>query len=158
MVTLIERPELRTDFKHPDLRAHVRENRGPFLSAALTILRGWVVSGKPQHGLPASGSFEGWSSVVREAIVFAGLPDPGARRDAWQTASDRDAAAMAAMLDHDSKFTGRLRRWRTGRSTGTLRACVPSCLGPMAKIVAATPLIAEAGEGQRPASIPTDFS
>ena len=94
-----ERPELRAGFKYRDLRAHVRANRGRLLSAALTILRGWTVAGKPTHGLKAWGSYEPWSDVVREAVVFADLPDPGETRLALQTAADRDAGAMAVVLD-----------------------------------------------------------
>jgi hypothetical protein len=93
-----ERPELRTDVTHPNLRAHVRRHRGPLLSAALTVLRGWHAAGRPAHGLAPWGSFEGWSAVVREAVVFAGLPDPGETRLALQTSADRDAAAMEAVL------------------------------------------------------------
>ena len=93
-----ERPELRTGFRHPDLRAHVRASRGPLLGAALTLLRGYFAAGRPRHGLPAWGSFEGWSGVVREAVVFAGLPDPGDAREALLTAADRDAAAVAAVI------------------------------------------------------------
>jgi hypothetical protein len=98
METQDERPELRTGFKYPDLRAHVRASRGRLLSAALTILRGWFVAGRPRHGLTPWGSFEGWSGVVREAVVFAGLPDPGETRLALQKAADRDAVAMTALL------------------------------------------------------------
>ncbi len=93
-----ERPETKADFKHPDLREHALRNRGALLSAALTILRGWVAAGKPTHGLKPSGSFEGWSAVVREAVVFAGLPDPGETREALQSTADRDACAMADVL------------------------------------------------------------
>lgn len=96
--TLQERPELRTDVTYPDLRAHVRANRGQLLSAALTVLRGWHVAGCPRHGLVPWGSFEGWSAVVREAVVFAGLPDPGETRLALQTSADRDALAMETVL------------------------------------------------------------
>ena len=94
-----ERPELRDDVKYTDLRAHVREHRGPLLSAALTILRGWFAAGRPCHSLAPWGSFEGWSGVVREAVVFAGLPDPGETRLALQTTADRDALTMSAMID-----------------------------------------------------------
>lgn len=94
-----ERPELRADVRHADLRRHVRENRGPLLSAALTILRAWCTAGKPRHNLTPWGSFEGWSNVVREAVVFAGMPDPGMTRLALQTACDRDALTMTAMID-----------------------------------------------------------
>src|SRR5262249_27707687 len=97
--TQVERPELQSGFKHPDLRKHVRANRGPLLSAALTILRGWYVAGCPQQGLKPWGSFEGWSGVVREAVVFAGLPDPGETRLALQTMADRDAQAVSLLID-----------------------------------------------------------
>lgn len=96
--TLHERPELRTDVTYRDLRAHVRANRGRLLSAALTILRSWYAAGRPRHDLPPWGSFEGWSGVVREAVVFAGLTDPGETQQALQTTADRDALAMEAVL------------------------------------------------------------
>jgi hypothetical protein len=103
--TASERPELRDDVKYPDLRRHVLEHRAVLLSAALTILRGWYAAGQPRHkgkngkGLTPWGSFEGWSGVVREAVAFAGLPDPGETRLALQTSADRDALSMSAMLD-----------------------------------------------------------
>ncbi len=93
-----ERPETKGNFRHPDLRDHVRRHRGELLSAALTVLRGWIVAGKPRHGLTPWGSFEGWSGVVREAVVFAGLPDPGDTRVSLQATADRDAAAMTDVL------------------------------------------------------------
>jgi hypothetical protein len=98
METPEERPELRSGFRHKDLRQYVRENRGRLLSAALTVLRGWVAAGRPGHTLPAWGSYEQWSAVVREAVVFAGLPDPGETRLKLQNAADRDAEAMNALL------------------------------------------------------------
>jgi hypothetical protein len=93
-----ERPELRTGFRYPNLRQHIRRRRATFLSAALTVLRAWFIAGRPKHGLQPWGSFEGWSEVVREALVFAELPDPGETRIALQTAADRDAAAMGDIL------------------------------------------------------------
>jgi hypothetical protein len=93
-----ERPELRTGFRYPNLRHHLKRHRSTYLSAALTILRAWLLAGRPKHGLQPWGSFEGWSDVVREALVFAGLPDPGETRMAFQTAVDRDAAAMTDIV------------------------------------------------------------
>jgi hypothetical protein len=98
METAEERPEMKTGFRHPDLRAHVRAHRGPILSAALTILRGWAVAGRPTQGLTPWGSYEGWSAVVREALVFAGMPDPGETRLALQSAADTEANAMMLLL------------------------------------------------------------
>jgi hypothetical protein len=99
METAEERPELKDGFKYKDLRGHVRRHRGALLSAALTILRGWLLAGRPTNGLRPWGSYEGWSSVVREAVVYAGLPDPGETRVQLQTTADRDAAAMNDILD-----------------------------------------------------------
>jgi hypothetical protein len=100
-----ERPELQSGFKYPNLRRQVREMRGVLLSAALTLLRGWYVAGKPQYGLKPWGSFEGWSGIVREAVVFAGLSDPGETRLALQTSADRDAIAMTAVIDALERMT-----------------------------------------------------
>jgi|GEM_PF-5273166 len=93
-----ERPEMKEGFRYSDLRTHVLRNRGRLLAAALMILRGWIVAGRPRHGLRPWGSFEQWSQTVREAIVFAGLPDPGDTRLQLQTMADRDANAMADII------------------------------------------------------------
>lgn len=93
-----ERPELRSGFRHINLRKHILTHRGELLSAALTIARGWVVAGRPAHNLTAWGSFEGWSAMVREAVVFAGFPDPGETREQLQSLADRDAASMATII------------------------------------------------------------
>ncbi len=98
METEDERPELKGGWRYDPLREHVRVNRGRLLSAALTVLRGWVAAGRPRHGLSPWGSFEGWSGVVREAVVFAGLPDPGETRAVLQASADLDALAMSAVL------------------------------------------------------------
>jgi hypothetical protein len=93
-----EHPEKRQDFQHPDLRAWVGENRGQLLAAALTILRGYCVAGRPDLGLPAWGSFEGWSALVRNAVVWVGLADPGETRLLLQKQSDVAAESMGVLL------------------------------------------------------------
>jgi hypothetical protein len=93
-----ERPEERQGFRHPDLLAWVGENRGRLLAAALTILRAYCVAGRPDQGLPAWGSYEGWSGLVRSAVVWVGLPDPGETRLRLQTQADVTAVGMALLL------------------------------------------------------------
>lgn len=93
-----ERPEEKGGFRHPKLRRHVLRHRGALLSAALTVLAAWHRAGRPHRDLPAWGSFEGWSEVVRAAVVFAGLPDPGQTRLALQTQADRDATSLAVLI------------------------------------------------------------
>jgi hypothetical protein len=78
--TTLEKPELRTDFVHPDLLTWIRANRRKLLKDALTILRAFIVAGRPDQKLPGFGSFDGWSTLVRKAVVWAGMTDPGEAR------------------------------------------------------------------------------
>jgi hypothetical protein len=96
----LERPEERSDFRHPDLLAWVGQNRDQLLAAALTILRAYFVAGKPDQKLKPWGSFEGWSAVVRAAIQWVGMPDPGETRMLLQQQADVGAAGMAALVGY----------------------------------------------------------
>ena len=93
-----EHPELKSDFRHRQLLPYVLECRGKLLAAALTILRGWHSAGRPTHDLSRWGSYESWSGIVRETIVFAGLADPGLTREELRSNSDRDSASMGVVL------------------------------------------------------------
>jgi hypothetical protein len=93
-----ENPEQRDDFRHPNLLRWVKGHRARLLAAALTVLRGYCVAGRPDQGLPTWGSYEGWSGLVRAAVVWVGLPDPGATRLLLQEHADVAASAMAVLL------------------------------------------------------------
>jgi hypothetical protein len=93
-----ERPEERCGFRHPDLLAWVGEGRGRLLVAALTVLRAYCAASRPDLGLPAWGSFEGWSRLVRSAVVWVGLTDPGETRLLLQESADVAAECMAVLL------------------------------------------------------------
>jgi hypothetical protein len=94
-----ERPEDRTGFKFPDVRQHVYRHRAELLASALTILSAYSQAGRPPQGLTPWGSFEGWSAVVREAVVWAGLPDPGETRQELVETADREAGALRELLE-----------------------------------------------------------
>lgn len=96
--TDLENPEERPDVKEQHLLDHVRAERGKYLSAALTILRGWFAAGKPARALPTWGSFEAWSGVVRQACVWAGLEDPYATRALLLSQADPVASAFKALV------------------------------------------------------------
>ena len=68
-----ERPELR-EFKG-DPVAEVLADRGRYVAAALTIVRAYIVAGRPRVATALS-SFEGWSKNVRSAIIWLGYADP----------------------------------------------------------------------------------
>lgn len=93
-----ERPESRTGFTHPDLRGHILENRARYLLAALTILRGYYVAGCPDMKLKPMGSFEAWSRVVRNALVWAGQADPLDTQEALRETSDPEQEGLEALF------------------------------------------------------------
>jgi hypothetical protein len=95
---LDERPEERTGFRHPELIAWVRANRGRLLAAAFTVLRAYCNAGMPRQHLTPFGSFEGWSRLVREAVVWAGQPDPCRTRTKLAELADTTADALGQLV------------------------------------------------------------
>jgi|GEM_PF-400320 len=71
-----ERPELRSSFRHRDLRRYVRENRAQLLVAALTLVTYWVRQGCPRPSTETDpfGSFESWWDSVGGILETAGRP------------------------------------------------------------------------------------
>jgi hypothetical protein len=95
----LEHPEERSGFAHPDLLSYVKRERSRLVRAALTVLRAFCVAGGPKS--PDSipwGSFQPWSDLVREAIVFCGQPDPGLTRGELSDLAEEEASAMPILL------------------------------------------------------------
>jgi hypothetical protein len=86
----VERPELRQfDFEPLAL---AKEQRVSLLTAALTILRAWLCLDEKPGDMPAAlGSFEDWSSLVRNALIWLDEADPVEVGESRET----DPAAMA---------------------------------------------------------------
>ena len=97
--TDLERPEERTGFTHPDLLGWLQKSRGEVVKAILTILRGYFAAGAPDQKLPPWGSFEGWSGVVRNAVVWAGLCDPGETRTELREQGDQATQVLRLLID-----------------------------------------------------------
>jgi hypothetical protein len=94
-----EHPEERTAFKYPDVIAHVRRHRRELLIDALTILRGFDLAGRPFQSLPAWGSFEGWSNLVRQAVAWVGVGDAGAGRALVREEADESLSGVVALMN-----------------------------------------------------------
>lgn len=78
----VERPDARTFTRN--LNEWVPTNRARLLTAALTVLRAYVVAGKPAQSITPYGSFEEWSGLVRSALVWLGETDPCLSRSALE--------------------------------------------------------------------------
>jgi hypothetical protein len=101
---LEERPEERRDFRHMDLRAHVLRNRAELLVSGLTILSAYILAGKPRQPLTPFGSFEGWSDLIRQCVVWLGLPDPCETRATLAESADTERASLAQLMDAWAEF------------------------------------------------------
>jgi hypothetical protein len=69
-----ERPELRSFEREDPVRVLKRE-RGRYAIAALTVLQAYLVAERPVSRQPLGG-FEGWSQLVRNALLWLGEEDP----------------------------------------------------------------------------------
>lgn len=95
-------PEQRT-FREADLLGAVDARRVELLGDVLTIIRAYYRAGAPVVDMPTWGSFEAWSRVVRQIIVWLGLADPWEARVAVEgqdTSSDAHDVLVAALAGH----------------------------------------------------------
>lgn len=97
-----------------DLRVFVPENRPQLVAAALTVLRAFVVAGRPGlDALEPFARFEDWSNLVRGALVWLGEPDPLTTREAV-VAIDPERENLGALLRAWESTIG-LGKWMTAK-------------------------------------------
>lgn len=94
----LENPEDRTGFLHYPLLPWVEAERVRLVAAALTILRAYVIAGRPDVGVRSWGSFEGWSRVIASALVYAGAADPTSTRPTNDATREPEKLALMAVL------------------------------------------------------------
>jgi len=92
----MERPELRIFATDPF--ADVIADRGRYVSAAIVIVRAYILAGSPGK-LPSIASFNDWSNMVRSALVWLGCADPAesmnaAREDDPELAELREIVGL----------------------------------------------------------------
>lgn len=74
LATDTARPYERTNWKIQNIREYVIEHQSEYLSAILTIVRGWYLAGKPapDTNLQVMGSFEMWRNTLGGIMKFIG--------------------------------------------------------------------------------------
>jgi len=72
-----DKPWERTGFKHPDIRAYVKKNRGLILSGILCLVRAWIQAGCPpsDQNISRMGSYEKWQDFIGGTLSYAGYTD-----------------------------------------------------------------------------------
>lgn len=94
-----ERPENRTNFKHPELMTWLESEWPRLAGAALTLLRGYILAGKPAvDGVTTWGSYEGWSRVVPRCVAWAGAGNPTLLRISLVDSGDTERDAIIAFM------------------------------------------------------------
>ncbi len=64
-----QRAERQSESRHPRLLAWLQRERPRLLPAALTLLRAYVVAGRPTQPLANRGSYQGWSDLVLRTML-----------------------------------------------------------------------------------------
>lgn len=64
------------NFKRPELVREVLRERGRYVSAALTIVQGWLAAGRPRTPCKALAGYADWSDLCRQPLLWLGCPDP----------------------------------------------------------------------------------
>jgi hypothetical protein len=96
LVTESEQPDKGRTFKYQPLEAHVQANRGALVAACLTIVRAYVLAGRPCE-MPPLRMYYDWCRMVREPLVWLGMADPVRTIDKQRVESDVDFAAYGEL-------------------------------------------------------------
>lgn len=70
-----ETPAARS-FTRPDLVREVLRERGRYVSAALTIVRAWIVAGRPKTACRSLAGYGDWSDLCRQPLLWLNYADP----------------------------------------------------------------------------------
>jgi len=70
-----EIPAART-FNRPELVQEVLRERGRYVAAALTIVRAWIVAGRPKAECKSMAGYGDWSDLCRQPLLWLGAADP----------------------------------------------------------------------------------
>ena len=92
----IETPTERR-FRRPNAEADARRHRARYVTAALTIVRAWIVAGSPLTDVKPVASFNRWSEWCRQPLLWLGEKDPASRLFE-QLALDPDHETLGRML------------------------------------------------------------
>lgn len=89
-------PQKRTGFKlHPP--TWIKQHRGQYLAAMLTIARAWILDGAPRD-VTRSDSYADWAGALRGMLTWANVPGLFGGEDADEAVDSSDDAEWATFL------------------------------------------------------------
>jgi hypothetical protein len=93
----MDRPWLRTKFRHDNLRQWATVNRPQLAWAALTLIRAWIVAAKPP-GQTRLGMYEQWSEVMGGILHVANVPGFLCNLTEFYDEADAEGASWISFL------------------------------------------------------------
>jgi hypothetical protein len=99
---LMEHPEERTNFViKDDLVTWCMAQHPRMVVAALTLMRAYVLAGKPSMNTTGWGSFDLWRELIGEAIMWAGGANVMLTRPTFdQSTDDSETASLRTVFEH----------------------------------------------------------
>ena len=94
----MEKPEEREHFQHTPLLPWLQRARPRLVVAALTMVRAYFEAGCPAQGVKPLGSFEPWSTLIRQTLVWAGEADPCEGRKDIEATNNPEYEALDGLL------------------------------------------------------------
>lgn len=107
-------------FTRPELVREVLEARGKYVSAALAIVRAWIVAGGPKAVCKSLAGYSDWSDLCRQPLLWLGCADP------------TDSVLEAVAEDPDRETLSRLlTAWQSvfGKTAAMVRDAVKQASG-----------------------------
>jgi 5S rRNA maturation endonuclease (ribonuclease M5) len=93
----LERPELRTGFRHAELKEWVGTHRAELVRACLVLVRSWIAAGMPA-GQETLGGFAQWARVVGGIVGHVGFRDFLGQRQDFIDQADTASAGLRAFV------------------------------------------------------------
>lgn len=119
-----DRPEHRTDFKHPHLRRYVVERRKEALGAIAGLVLNWDKKGQPASPVPMGG-FEGWSQTVGGVLHAAGWRKWMNNTSAFVDEADTEGADLRELVNRWMAQEGPSKRLSASRINELLAGLFP---------------------------------
>jgi len=94
----VEDPDLRSSFRHPDLKRWATEQRADLIWSAVTLVQAWLAEGRPP-GTKSLGKFESWSRVIGGLLDVAGVGGFLERIREFRGRDDAETSAVRGFVE-----------------------------------------------------------
>ena len=99
----VDQPELRTNFRHPDISQHAIEQRRLVLECLVGAVLNWLDARQPRGTVPMGG-FDRWAYVVGGVLQNAGFSEWLGNATTWRDATDDYSADLHTFVESWMRF------------------------------------------------------